>query len=110
MRHYDLSELEAMAQGNTEFVGKMVTVFLETTTESLDEMLVCVKEDKLAQIGRLAHKIKPSIDLMGIDELKGIVRETELKGKAENESVRELVPELERVLRLVFEEMKEDYK
>tara|TARA_B100000809_G_scaffold206496_1_gene208580 strand:+ start:591 stop:923 length:333 start_codon:yes stop_codon:yes gene_type:complete len=109
MKHYDLSELIAMSQGNSDFVKKMVDLFLKTTEESLNEMIVSFKEMKFEEVAGLAHKIKPSIQLMGISELKDVVSDIELNGKSGGEGLDVLVPNLEEVLRVVFKEMKEEY-
>lgn len=109
MKHYDLSELEAMSQGNTEFVSKMVTVFLETTKESLEELLKHFGNKEYANVAALAHKIKPSIDLMGIAELKDVVRKVEENGRADGDQLESLVPQLAEVLRLVFDELEQEY-
>jgi HPt (histidine-containing phosphotransfer) domain-containing protein len=110
MAHYDLSELEAMSLGNKEFIKKMIDVFLDTTLESLNEMIAFFKEGKIKEVGGLAHKIKPSIDLMGITILKPVVRAIELSGKANGEDLEELIPKLEKELILVFNEMKSEFQ
>ena len=109
MKHYDLSELVAMSQGNTGFVTKMVTVFLETTKESLKELLVRFDNNEYANVAALAHKIKPSIDLMGINDLKETVREIEKNGRAEGDKLGVLVPQLALILETVFTELQQEY-
>jgi HPt (histidine-containing phosphotransfer) domain-containing protein len=109
MKHYDLSELITMSQGNTDFVTKMVTVFLETTKESLEEILKHFEKKEIANVAALAHKIKPSIDLMGITELKEVVRTIEKNGRSTGDDLDVLVPQLVSVLRLVFDEMEAEY-
>jgi HPt (histidine-containing phosphotransfer) domain-containing protein len=98
------------SQGNPDFVNKMVHVFLETTVESLEEMVICQKEKKIKQVAALAHKIKPSIDLMGITSLTDVVRSIEKNGREDGAELETLVPRLEEVLRAVFEEMKRDFQ
>jgi HPt (histidine-containing phosphotransfer) domain-containing protein len=110
MKHYDLSQLNEMSQGNTEFEKKMVNVFLESTAEALDEMLVSYKQEDFLGVARLAHKIKPSIELMGIVSLIDVVRVVEVNGKSDGKELGKLLPKLEKGLRVVFEEMKEDFE
>ena len=109
MKYYDLSELVAMSQGNSDFVKKMVNIFLKTTEESLNEMIISFKAMELEEVAGLAHKIKPSIQLMGISELKEVVSDIELSGKSGGAGLDVLLPKLEEVLRIVFKEMKEEY-
>ncbi len=107
MALYNISELEEMAQGNAEFVSKMINVFLETTTESLDELLDAFEKKDFQAVSSIAHKIKPSIDLMGITSLHDVVREIETKAK-NGEELNGLVDKLGEDLKIVFEEIKSE--
>ncbi len=107
MALYNISELEGMAQGNAEFVSKMINVFLETTTESLDELLDAFEKKDFQVVSSIAHKIKPSIDLMGITSLHDVVREIETKAK-NGEELNGLVDKLGEDLKIVFEEIKSE--
>jgi HPt (histidine-containing phosphotransfer) domain-containing protein len=110
MKHYDLGELIEMSQGNSEFVNKMVKVFLDSTGEALDEMLILFKQKDLLGVAGLAHKIKPSIELMGIVSLIDVVRVIEVNGKGDGADLEILLPELEKGLHVVFEELREDFQ
>ena len=105
MALYDISELEQMAQGNTEFIAKMINVFLETTSESLVQLLDAFETRDLQTVSALAHKIKPSIDLMGISSLHEVVRDIEAKAKSGDE-INVLVQKLQEDLKIVFKEIK----
>jgi HPt (histidine-containing phosphotransfer) domain-containing protein len=105
MALYDITELEQMAQGNDEFITKMVSVFLETTSQSLDQLLKAFEGRDLQTVSAIAHKIKPSIDLMGITSLYDVVRDIEVRAK-NGEELSELVGKLDDDLKLVFKEIK----
>jgi HPt (histidine-containing phosphotransfer) domain-containing protein len=105
MALYDITELEQMAQGNDEFITKMVSVFLETTSQSLDQLLKAFEGRDLQTVSAIAHKIKPSIDLMGITSLHDVVRDIEVRAK-NGEELSELVGKLDDDLKLVFKEIK----
>ncbi len=107
MALYDITELEQMAQGNNEFITKMVSVFLETTSESLDQLLEAFAGKDLQTVSAIAHKIKPSIDLMGITSLHDVVRDIEMRAK-NGEELSELVGKLDGDLKLVFKEIKSE--
>ncbi len=83
MAYYNLDGLKDMAQGNDDFIKNMINVFLEHTPPILDEMNDCFTRGDLTKVGELAHQIKPSIDLMGIEKLHDDIRGIELKGKEE---------------------------
>ncbi len=78
---YNLSQLEELAGGNTEFVNSMVETFLEHTPGQLEEILQAYESLDLATVGAVAHKIKPNIELFGINAIKQDIRVVEEKGK-----------------------------
>jgi PAS domain S-box-containing protein len=74
---YDLSQLEKMSRGNAAFVQKMVNIFIDLTKENVARIEAALAENDIESIKKVAHKIKPSIDQMGIFSLKDVVREIE---------------------------------
>jgi hypothetical protein len=46
---------------------------------------------------------------MGIAELKDVVRKVEENGRADGDQLESLVPQLAEVLRLVFDELEQEY-
>ncbi|MGD1846848.1 MAG: Hpt domain-containing protein [Salibacteraceae bacterium] len=76
-RLYDLSKLRHMAGDDNAFVVRMVKMFLEQTPESLAQIDQNFKAGNLAQVRTISHKMKPSIDFMGIESLKNEIRQIE---------------------------------
>jgi PAS domain S-box-containing protein len=74
---YDLSLIENMSRGNQAFVDKMITIFITLAKESTELMQSALVDNDIETIQKTAHKIKPSIDQMGIVSLKEIVRKLE---------------------------------
>jgi HPt (histidine-containing phosphotransfer) domain-containing protein len=74
---YDLTKLEAIAKGNKLFVNKMVNLFKEQAPATLLEMEEAFTQDNFEKVGKLAHRLKPSIDNMGISSLKETIRDIE---------------------------------
>ncbi len=81
--HYDLSELEALSRGDAEFVRSMVKVFVAYTPATLRELKAALACRDYPTLARAAHRIKPSIESMGIVQLKGVARDIELSAKSE---------------------------
>jgi len=79
---YDLSYLRAISRGNEVFVEKMVNMFIEQTPVLMVEMSEKYQQGDFIAMGAIAHKVKPSIDNMGIVSLKETIREIEKIGKA----------------------------
>lgn len=74
---YDLSQLQQMSRGNDAFVTKMIDIFIKLTEENTANFKNALANDDFETIKKLAHKIKPSIDQLGITSLREVVREVE---------------------------------
>ncbi len=74
---YDLEILRQMSRGNETFVEKLVALFIELAKENIATIEKCLLTEDFETIKKIAHKIKPSIDQMGIGDLKEVVRAAE---------------------------------
>ncbi len=81
---YDLSQLEAIASGNDDFVTKMVNMFLEMTPTLVDRIRTVISSEDWIEVRSASHKMKPAIDLMGIKSLHSVVRSIEPNAKTES--------------------------
>lgn len=106
---YQLTQLEELAGGDQEFVKSMVETFLEHTPGQLQELLDAYEKGDLEQVGKIAHKIKPNMDLFGIADLTQTIRDVEQMGKAGDNSpeLGEKIKQAEKVLKEVFTQLKE---
>lgn len=78
---YDLSVLRKQSPGNSGYVKKMVGIFIEQTKQIVPQLRAAHAKGDLDTVCRLAHRIKPSIDGMGISSLKTVVRDVEHMAK-----------------------------
>ncbi len=106
---YDLSQLEELAGGSMDFVMSMVDTFLEHTPQQIQELQDQYNDGNLVQVGAIAHKIKPNIDLFGITPITTTVRSIENKGKAEQDDaeLKEEIEKLRETLEVVFDQLRE---
>lgn len=74
---YDLTTLENMSRGNEDFVQKLLKLFIVGSREHTQILKTALANKDFLTIQKIAHKIKPSIDLMGISSLKDVVRTLE---------------------------------
>lgn len=88
---YNLDYLRSISGNNQEFIQEMVTTFLQTLPGILDEMEKSANGGNWEKVSRLAHQIKPSFTLMGMDSLRSNILFLEENGKAEN--VKEELPQ-----------------
>jgi HPt (histidine-containing phosphotransfer) domain-containing protein len=105
---YDLEQLNAIAAGNEEFVIKMVNMFLEMTPELVGRIEAGLQTQDWPEVRSAAHKMKPSVDMMGVKSLYDVVRSIEGNAKAESnlEQIPELYFRLSETLENVYEQLR----
>ncbi len=106
---YDLTQLEIIASGNKDFVAKMINLFLDEMPKNIAEINSGLQSKDYAKIGSLAHKIKPTIDIMGIAKIKSEIRllEANCKNMQKLEGVDKLVELVTETLTSVLERLRE---
>jgi HPt (histidine-containing phosphotransfer) domain-containing protein len=65
----DLTYLKNMSAGNKELVLEMIGIFKNQVSEFADDMDKHFADKDYELLGRLAHKAKSSISIMGLNEL-----------------------------------------
>jgi PAS domain S-box-containing protein len=107
---YDLSMLYEIGQGDKVFVKKMLSLFSEQIPLSLTTIKEAYLVKDFSEIKTVAHRIKPSIDNMGIVSLKNEIRQIEklaLENK-ESEELDNLIQYLCKTLDIVIEEIQKN--
>jgi len=104
---YNLSMIQEIAHGNMDFVKKMMSLFIETMPPAITELKTSMGSGDWANLGAVAHKIKPSIDTMGIESLKEDIRSLEKFGKeASNlDEIPNLMGKVDAVISKVIEDL-----
>ncbi|MEY4521463.1 MAG: hypothetical protein RIT10_648 [Bacteroidota bacterium] len=82
---YSLEQIEAISNGDKDFIQSIVELFIDNASSCLLEMKKGVTSKDAAKVKFYAHQIKPSIDLFEIKDAKELVR------ILENESLYESV-------------------
>ena len=105
---YDLAQLEAVAAGSQEFVDKMVDMFVEMTPGLIERIENGLSAKDWPEVQSASHKMKPSIDMMGISSLHQVVRNVEQNAKHETslEQIPEEFEKLKSTLNVVIEQLK----
>lgn len=85
---YDLTMVRQIGKGNPDFIGKMVALFLDQLPNDIVKLKVHAETEEWEALSKLAHRMKPSIEGMGIHSLKTIIRELETRSR-NNESIRD---------------------
>ncbi len=107
---YDLSKLREISKGNSAFVEKMIKLFSDQAPSSVKEIREAYGQKDLEKVKAVAHRLKPSIDNMGIHSLTKEIRQIEtlaLSGDQEQE-LPGLIEQLETVLVEVVGKLREE--
>ncbi len=108
---YSLDKVNEMAEGDEDFVLSVVSVFLEEVPEDLTALEDAIDRKDFEQVYKLAHKIKPNVDLLGMEQTRAIALEIETLGKNESnlEQIEEKFPLLKKDIEQVIAELKRDF-
>jgi len=82
---YDLSMVQSVSGGDEGFIKKMVALFIETVPQNLDELAKAVQSENWDQVGKTAHKLKSTVDSMGIKSIRQEIRTVEANAKAKTQ-------------------------
>lgn len=69
-KQYDLEYLRNISGNNHEFIKEMLQTFVQSIPVSLKEMEEALTLSDFTKLARVAHQIKPSMTLLGINHLK----------------------------------------
>jgi len=113
--NYDLSKLKALSRGDEDFVRSMIEIFRQQTPLALKEMKEALRKKDYETLAQTAHRIKPSIENMGIKQLDGVASEIELaiktKGNAvDHTKLTQKLHTLVSTLSAVFQKMDTDFR
>jgi HPt (histidine-containing phosphotransfer) domain-containing protein len=108
---YSLDKLQEMAAGDEDFVHSVITVFLEEVPIDLEALEIAIREKDFENVYKLAHKIKPNVDLLGMEQTRATALEIETLGKdSENSQEIEVkFPLLKKDVLQVISELKKDF-
>ena len=108
---YDLTMVNIIGKNSPTFVRTMIKLFLETIPVDIQKLKLAAESGERDKIGFTAHKMKSTIDSMGITSITATIRKLELKGEHQetDESIRSMIDEVNSVLQKVIQKMKADF-
>ena len=110
-KHYDLYQLEDMSGGDKEFMQTVVETFLTEIPPDLQSMNMAIDNDNHRMAYQFAHKMKPNLELFGIDLIREISAMERWADSTKPTSA--IRPQLETINKMVsdaIEEMRKDWK
>lgn len=103
----DLSYLYEISDHDREFIYEMIMTIVKNTPDMLNEIEKEGKAEDWHALGRLMHKLKPSLLLLNIDNLSTLIRELESNAKAPKnmDEIPDQIKELRALCDLILEEL-----
>ena len=80
-RLYDLTMVQSVSGGDEGFIKKMVALFIETVPQNMQDLKNALQAENWEQVGKTAHKLKSTIDSMGIKSIRQEIRSVESNAK-----------------------------
>jgi CheY-like chemotaxis protein len=104
---YNLERLKVIAAGDQEFIQKMIQLFLSQSVENIEKINDAVHSGDLDKLKGVAHKMKPSVNILGISAITDIILKIEgLNAEAVTTDVHQLTERLTQLLNMVCEDLK----
>jgi CheY-like chemotaxis protein len=76
-QHVDLTYLNKTSHGDQGFIREMVDAFLKTIPEIIAEVNVHSQKKEWVKVGKAVHKIKPSLTLLSLSDLRNLAVQIE---------------------------------
>lgn len=107
---FDLTNLNEMLGGDQKAIYQMVKIFLQATPESLSELNKSFQKNDYDGVSKLAHKLKSSVDIFCVNEIKQDIRrlENNTRESINIDEVPELVHKINTILNLTIDQVKEE--
>lgn len=90
--YYNLDYLKEVSGNNIDFINEMVNTFVTTLPHTLRELNEASGNVDWDKLSRLAHQIKPSFTLMGLESLR--VKVVQIEESAKTRTKLDLLPEM----------------
>lgn len=110
-QHYDLYQLEDMSGGDKEFMKTVVETFLTEIPPDLESMQMAIDNDNHKMAYQFAHKMKPNLEMFGIDLIREISAMERWADSGKPTSA--IRPQLDKIVTFVnnaLNEMRKDWK
>jgi len=107
---YDLSLVQSVSEGDTEFLKKMVLLFIKTVPQNVDELRKALQTENWDQVRKMAHKLKSTVDSMGVKTIREDIRLVEANAKdlKSLDEIPTLVHKIEEVIGRCIEQLQSE--
>ncbi len=109
--HYNLAKIYAISDDDKDFVLQIINLFIEEVPVDLKQIKEGIKSKNHAYAYGFAHKIKPTLDLLGMEsafeEILQVEQWTRDKGK--KKEIEEIFKSLSSRIDSALSEVKKDF-
>lgn len=109
--HYNLAKVYALSDNDPEFVMQIVTLFVTEVPEDLAEIKEGIKKRDHKHAYAYAHKVKPTLDLLGLKVAFEEILQVEAWTKAEGEKkeIKETFKSIKNQVEEAIKELRKDF-
>ena len=110
--HYNLAKVYALSDNDPEFVMQIVTLFVTEVPEDLAEIKEGIKKRDHKHAYAYAHKVKPTLDLLGLKVAFEEILQVEAWTKTEGEKkeIKETFKSIKNQVEEAVKELKKDFE
>ena len=109
--HYNLAKVYALSENDPEFVQQILNLFVTEIPLDLEHIKQGIEDKNHQQCYEYAHKIKPSLDLMGLnlafEEMLQI--ESWAKADGKKKEIKEIFKSVSHQIEKAVKEIKKDF-
>jgi len=108
-KYYNLEYLEEISEGDQEFSVTMISYFVENTPKVLSALKENFHNQEWDEIRQIAHKLKPQVIYMGIQQIADDVEQVEQHAN-QRENLDQIWPKvqnIEKICLMAIEQLKE---
>ena len=109
--HYNLSKVHALSNNDVDFAKQIAILFTEEIPVEVVNIKEGLKEKDHMKVYHAAHKIKPTLDLLGMDIAYQdiLLIEDWTKSEGKKKEIKEVVKSLKDAVKLTLIELKKDF-
>lgn len=109
--HYNLAKVYEISDNDTDFVLEILKLFVQDVPSDLHQMKLAINEKKHEEAYSFAHKIKPSLDLLGmtIAYEENLCIENWTREKGQKKEIKDTFKGFESHIEKAIKEIKKDF-
>ncbi|MFP9115109.1 Hpt domain-containing protein [Flavobacterium sp. RHBU_3] len=109
--HYNLSKVYAISDNDQDFAKQIITLFIDEVPAEVKNIREGLEDKDHKRVYQAAHKIKPTLDLLGMelayDDVLAIEKWTKAEGR--RKEIKDVVKSLRGHVENTLKEVKKNY-